>query len=164
MKSARNLGEDDVGLYVTGSSPRTGENFHGVLHQVDPAQGQLVLMDDDSFAMSRHQVAQNTSVTVCAESVSLSQLPWCQTSFQTSEPEGHRAEPNRVTIGLEDSVTDDSKPAVSPEISSEAAASAVERVERIQAPNVSNRQVEPEHHRPPMPPQQPGASSPGLGL
>lgn len=164
MKSARNLGEDDVGIYVTGSSPRTGENFHGVLHQVDPAQGQLVLMDDDSFAMSRHQVAQNTSVTVCAESVSLSQLPWCQTSFQTSEPEGHRAEPNRVTIGLEDSVTDDSKPAVSPEISSEAAASAVERVERIQAPNVSNRQVEPEHHRPPMPPQQPGASSPGLGL
>ncbi|WP_431711455.1 helicase-related protein [Glutamicibacter uratoxydans] len=101
LKPAKNLGETDVGSYVTGSSPRTGESFHGILHQVDPDQGELVLMDD-AFEISRYQVASNTAVTVCHENVPLSQLSWCQTSMQTTEPAGHQAEPERVNAEVEE--------------------------------------------------------------
>lgn len=153
LKVASELDGSDVGSYVTGSSPRGGGNFHGILHQVVPSDGVLVLMNEE-FATSRHLVAGNSLVSVSDHSIPLEQLDWNQTSQLTSEPAGHRAEPERRAIDV-----DTSNPPA--HTSAGAVVQPAELVTRTPAQPIKRNEIE---HHPPMPAQVPNSSGPGIGL
>ena len=144
LKAVQSLGDAELGQFVTGSSFRTGENFHGILHQVDSQHNQLILMDDE-FAKFQYPVAPNTVVTVCDESVPLARLSWNQTSLETAEPDGHLAEPERESFGVEDHIADESQPEKVTETASSVSRSETQQFGLRPVASVPKRSSEPDH-------------------
>ncbi|MGP5049711.1 hypothetical protein ACTXJU_18575, partial [Glutamicibacter ardleyensis] len=153
----KGLEPEHQNLYVTGQNNKTGEFFHGTLQGAFPENQYISVQDADGQTRAQH-LSQGARVTLCESSIPLEQLPWKATSEQTAEPQGHHAEPSR--IGSSDERVkkmDQAEPGytVTTTAVTPTRAGVTATVSKVEEYDINGR--------PPMPPQSPGTSSPGIG-